>query len=32
MVDRVVQGAGVARLQEAFALTKNGWVAKDLLD
>jgi hypothetical protein len=32
MVDRVVQGARVARLREAFALTKNGWVAKDLLD
>lgn len=32
MVDRVVQGARVARLQEAFALTKDGWVAKDLLD
>jgi hypothetical protein len=32
MVDRVVQGARVAQLQEAFALTKDGWVAKDLLD
>jgi hypothetical protein len=32
MVDRVVQGARVAQLQEAFALTKDGWVAKDLLN
>jgi hypothetical protein len=32
MVDRVVQGARVAQLREAFALTKEGWVAKDLLD
>ena len=32
MVDRVVQGARVAQLQEAFALTRDGWVAKDLLD
>ena len=32
LVDRVVQGARVAQFQEAFALTKDGWVAKDLLD
>ena len=29
MVDRVVQGAHVAQLQEAFVLSKTGWVAKD---
>jgi hypothetical protein len=32
MVDRVVQGARVAQLKETFALTKDGWVAKELLD
>ena len=28
MIDRVVQGAHVAQLKEAFVLSKNGWVAK----
>jgi len=32
IVDRVVQGARVAKLQQAFALTGEGWVAKDYLD
>jgi hypothetical protein len=30
-VDRVIQGAGTAQLQETFALTGDGWVAVDLL-
>lgn len=32
MVDRVVQGARIAQLKETLALTKDGWVAKELLD
>ena len=31
MVDRVLRGAGTARLTEAFTLTSSGWVADDLL-
>lgn len=31
MVDRVVQGAHVAQLQETFVLMPDGWVAKELI-